>query len=542
MRRNHSRRATFEVASATFTQGYRPGAVGIGNSTVTVKNIDSYGGIFSVTHFCSDVYGLRNKTTEAYIEAGETQAFMAEFDTPPFPSVAIGDHSVAEPNVIDQRVGTKTGTVYKSTIDLILNSLQPKGKSVENGLTPVEALGKQLFFDPNLSTPPGQSCASCHAPEIGFTGPESDINAHGAVYPGAVASRFGNRHAPIVAYAVDSPMLYYNETMGQWIGGMFFDGRAAGWTIGDPLADQAQWPLVIPFEMNNPLPEDVVQKIRISDHAGLFEEVWGKGSLSDVGGAYDGIGRAIAAYERSTEVSSYTSKYDLYLAGESELTESEALGLALFQGKAKCNSCHLSQPGPSGKPPLFTDFTYWNLGVPRNPENPFYHLSSEWNPDGENFTDYGLGDFLKTAGVMARGESYPREIYEPELGKHKVPTLRNADLRPNPEFVKSYGHNGYFKSLEEIVSYLNTREGGDWPEPEVSINIDSTFVGNLGLTADEETAIVAFIKTLSDGYNTQAIVLTPESLIGFLAVLVVVSVAIIALRKYKNRLKLMSST
>jgi len=330
-------------------------------------------------------------------------------------------------------------------------------------------------------------------------------------------------------------MLYYNETKGQWIGGMFFDGRAAGWTIGDPLADQAQWPLVIPFEMNNPFPEDVVQKIRVSYYAGLFEEVWGKGSLNDVGGSYDGVGRAIAAYERSTEVSSYTSKYDSYLAGESELTESEALGLALFQGKAKCSSCHLSQPGPSGELPLFTDFTYWNLGVPRNPENPFYHLSSEWNPDGENFTDYGLGDFLKNAGVMARGESYPPEIYEPELGKHKVPTLRNIDLRPDPEFVKSYGHNGYFKSLEEIVSYFNTRDVRDWPEPEVSVNLDSRFVGNLGLTSDEESAIVAFVKTLSDGYTTErAMISTPEILTGILAVTVVVSVAIIVLRKHQK--------
>lgn len=418
-----------------------------------------------------------------------------------------------------------------------LQLFQAQGKSDENSLTPVELLGKRLFFDTNLSTPPGQSCASCHAPETGFTGPDSDINAHGAVYPGAVATRFGNRHAPTAAYAGDSPMLYYNETKGLWVGGMFFDGRAAGWTIGDPLADQAQWPLVTPFEMNNPFPVDVVQKVNKSDYASLFEEVWGEGSLNDVGGAFDDLGRAIATYERSTEVSSYTSKYDSYLPGKTQLTELEALGLELFQGKAMCDSCHLSQPGLSGEPPLFTDFTYWNLGVPKNPENPFYNLSSEWNSEGENFTDYGLGNFLKNAGVMARNESYPPEVYEPELGKHKVPTLRNVDLRPNPEFVKSYGHNGYFKSLEEIVNFYNTRDVGDWPEPEVSVNLDSMFVGNLGLTSHEESAIVALLKTLSDGYTPeQPMIAGPEVFIGIAAVILTCCAAFIALRKYKNHL------
>ena len=162
-------------------------------------------------------------------------------------------------------------------------------------------------------------------------------------------------------------------------------------------------------------------------------------------------------------------------------------------------------------------------------------MSSKLNPDGENFIDLGLGNFLKNAGVMARNESFPPEVYEPEMGKHKVPTLRNVDLRPNPEFVKSYGHNGYFKSLEEIVAFYNTRDVGDWPEPEVSVNIDSMFVGNLGLTSDEESAIVAFMKTLSDGYSPeQPMIAVPEIVIGIVAVIIAASVAIIALRKYRR--------
>jgi hypothetical protein len=116
-----SRKATFEVVSATFTQEYGPGGGGIGNSTVTIKNTDSYGGIFSVTHFCVDAYGVRNETTEAYIAAGGTHTFTVEFDTPPYPSVATGDHSVTQPTVIDQRVAPAGGVVYKSLVDFLIN-------------------------------------------------------------------------------------------------------------------------------------------------------------------------------------------------------------------------------------------------------------------------------------------------------------------------------------------------------------------------------------------------------------------------------------
>jgi len=82
-----------------------------------------------------------------------------------------------------------------------------------------------------------------------------------------------------------------------------------------------------------------------------------------------------------------------------------------------------------------------------------------------------------------------------------VPTLRNVDKRPFPEFVKAYGHNGYFKSLQEIVHFYNTRDVGSWPPPEVPQNINKAELGDLGLTDDDEAALVAFLKTLSDGYD-----------------------------------------
>jgi len=365
-------------------------------------------------------------------------------------------------------------------------------------LTLIEQLGKELFFDRNLSSSETMSCAICHGIAAGFTGPDSDINATGAIYPGAVKSRFGNRKPSTVAYGGDSPVLYYDEAKGMWIGGMFWDGRATGWSLGDPLAEQAQGPFLNPLEQNLPDAYSVYIKVAQSDYADLFKRVWGSDSLdsplANVDEIFNNIARSISAYEKSKEVNPFSSKYDAYLAGRAELTEQEALGLQLFEGKAGCSNCHMSQPGESGNQPVFTNFTYDNLGMPKNSENPFYQMPEQYNPDGESWVDPGLGGFLKIA-------EYPADVYEPELGKHKVPTLRNIDMRPYPTFIKAYGHNGYFKSLEDIVHFFNTRDVEVWPSPEFATTVNNEELGNLGLTAEEETAIVAFLKTLSDGYS-----------------------------------------
>jgi cytochrome c peroxidase len=346
-------------------------------------------------------------------------------------------------------------------------------------LTDKEQLGKYLFFDSNLSEPAGQACAACHDPSVGYTGPDASINAGGAVYEGAVAGRFGNRKPPAAAYAGDSPILVHGT---KWVGGMFWDGRATGLTLGDPLAEQALGPFLNPLEQNNASAQVVVGKVAVSEYASLFTQVWGVGAFADPK-AYEYIGRSIAAYERSKEVSAYSSRYDTYLKTGKGLTGQELLGLKLFTTKAKCVSCH------NGKD--FTDYSYDNLGIPKNPMNPFYNEPA-WNPAGEDWVDLGLGGFLESA--------YDESVYAPEWGKQKVPTLRNVDKRPYPKFVKAYGHNGYFKSLQEIVHFYNTRDipKEKWPAPEVAMNINTTEVGNLGLNKGEELAIVAFLRTLTD--------------------------------------------
>ncbi len=398
---------------------------------------------------------------------------------------------------------------------------QPAAESVVSAakeaivkLTPIEELGKKLLFDSRLSSPEGQACAVCHAPVAGWTGPDSTINEKGSVYEGAVEGRFGNRKPPSAAYAGDSPVLHRDEE-GTFVGGMFWDGRASGELLGDPLAEQAMGPFLNPLEQNNPDKKSIIIEVKNSSYAGLFEEVWGPGSLdaeTDIDGSYERIVRSIAAYERSPEVNPFSSKFDDFLRKATSsglevsqidesnwkdyadlgLDEIELKGLMLFNTKGLCAECHPLN-SENEKPPLFTDFTYDNLGVPKNPELPFYKQPARWNPDGENWVDKGLGGYLETTEKYAQ---YAAENY----GKHKVPTLRNVGLKPREDFVKAYMHNGFFKTLKDVVRFYNTRdvEGSDWPPPEIADNVNTEELGDLGLTADEEDAIVKFMETLSD--------------------------------------------
>lgn len=365
-------------------------------------------------------------------------------------------------------------------------------------LSPPEQLGKLIFFDKMLSTPIGQSCAACHAERVGWTGPEPFTNLGGSVYQGAVHGRFGNRKPPSSGYAFTSPDFYYDAAEGLFVGGQFWDGRAVN------LVAQAKGPFLNPLEQNNPDAQTVCTKIAAGSYAGLFEQVYGPGSLDcfgNIDATYHRIAQAVAVFESSRAVNPFNSKYDRFLAGKETLTDQELSGLQLFEGKANCAACHVTEPTPEA-PAMFTDFTYDNIGVPKNPLNPFYNMPPEFNPDGANWVDPGLGGFLaNTAEYQGMAPA--------NMGKMKVPTLRNVDKRPG-DLPKAYMHNGVFKSLKQVVHFYNTRDllprcdgsgsiGVDcWPAPEVGENVNSTELGNLGLTDTEENAIVAFMQTLSD--------------------------------------------
>jgi cytochrome c peroxidase len=370
----------------------------------------------------------------------------------------------------------------------------------------VIAVGKAIFFDQRLSLNQNQSCAGCHNPAWGWTGPVASVNAAGAVYEGSIAGAFGNRKPPSSAYATFSPVFHFEDDLFE--GGNFWDGRATGERLGNPAAEQALGPFLNPAEQALSTPADVVSRVCDGPYAALFRQVAGTGLCEParVSEAYDFIGGAIAAFEASPESNAFTSKFDYYLQGQARLSPQELMGLALFRGKGKCAACHvLGDEHGHGmrmgiRNPLFTDFTFDNLGVPRNPAN----------PQGPDYTDPGLGGFLTSRPEFA--------AFAPgNMGKQKVPTLRNVDRRPTPGSVKAYSHNGYFKSLAGIVNFYNTRDvkprcpgeyteaqalaANCWPAPEHEATVNRTELGNLGLTPAQEAAIVAFLGTLSDGYT-----------------------------------------
>ena len=337
----------------------------------------------------------------------------------------------------------------------------------------IAQLGKIMFQDLDFSYNSTQACMTCHHHQSGFADPDNALDPEQAVVSiGADGVSIGGRNAPSAAYTGYSPVLHWDASLQSYAGGMFWDGRATGKILNDPLAEQAQGPPLNPIEMNMPDKAAVVQVVRDASYVNLFLQVFGPDSLNNVDLAYDNIGRAIAAYERSIEVQKFSSKYD-----SGSLTTREENGLRLFE--THCSSCHVSKAQSESVPALFTNYAYENIGLPTNPL-----LAS--NP-----VDLGLGGFLESdyaSGTPLIGDAN----YAQQYGKFKVPTLRNVG-RTAP-----YGHNGYFSTLQDMVNFHNTRDSGNWPSPEVSQNLNTTKVGNMGLSDSDVKDIVAFLLTLSD--------------------------------------------
>ncbi|MDY6854778.1 MAG: cytochrome c peroxidase [Thermodesulfobacteriota bacterium] len=345
----------------------------------------------------------------------------------------------------------------------------------EEGLSQIEHLGKILYQDKDLSYNSTQSCKTCHHHVVGFADPTNSRDPYYTVVStGADGVSKGGRNAPSSAYSGYSPPLAWEANINGYIGGMFWDGRATGLSssLSDPLAEQAQGPPLNLVEMNMPDKEAVVQAVRDSTYTQLFYTVFGTGSLDDVNKAYDNIALAIAAYERSVEVQQFNSRFD-----EGVLTNKEMHGMALFS--ANCIKCHSITEGPNGEQPLFTNYSYENIGVPENP-------LLAGNPK-----DYGLGGFLESDYLSATPQIGDAQ-YQLQYGKFKVPTLRNIVL------TAPYAHNGFFPTLNSIVNFHNTRDVGNWSPPEISANLNTDDVGDLGLTDEEVDDIIAFLTTLTD--------------------------------------------
>lgn len=365
-----------------------------------------------------------------------------------------------------------TGTVVLVIFFVISCKPSAQDTEVSTELSSKEQLGKLLFFEKSLSTPVGQDCSACHKPEFAFADPDTGL----PVSKGAVEGRYGNRNDMPAAYAAYVPPLHKDTVEDIWVGGLFWDGRA------NSLEEQAMGPPLNPLEMANLDTVSIRDKLSELNYAEMFNEIYGPDALDDPSTAFSNMADAIAAYERSAELNRFDSKYDHFLRGEAELSEQEIRGMGLFvaETKGNCAACHPSTPSPDGTPPLFTDYTYDNLGTPRNPENPFYTLSHDLNPDGFDYIDLGLAITVNDPA---------------ENGKFRVPTLRNAALTP------PYLHNGVFKTLYQVVAFYNTRDVGPWPPPEVDENVNDEELGDLGLSNQEIEDIVAFLMTLNDGWK-----------------------------------------
>lgn len=443
----------------------------------------------------------------------------------------------------------------------------------------VETLGKLEIFDPSLSVNKNLACSYCHDPAAGYRNGASILSVFtGGSNPGSVPitvsgaypdNRIAKRNPQSYVYSPYFPPLQYNTTQGDFYGGNFWDARATGYRLQNSAAEQGQDPPVDPEEMANPDTACVVWKLSIGKYKPFFEQVWGTGSLeinwpadvatvcstpkgaASLGGnatplnlspsdrtranqAFDEFGQAIAAYEISSSVSPFTSKFDAYLADSTTtpLTPKEQRGYDLFRGKAQCNTCHLDgrsnmatgndTGAATNAAPMFSDFTYNNIGLPKNVILPWYsedtpdQFGFTGNPLGPGFTDEGVGLFLD--GYYGAPPNLTWGQYLPFFeGKFQTSTLRNVGMVPYRGFVKAYMHNGYLLSLKEVVHFYNTRDvyaqpvlsghcpSGTvekvtcWPMPEDPNNMNMT-IGKLGLSNAEEDDLVAFLQTLTDGY------------------------------------------
>jgi cytochrome c peroxidase len=460
-----------------------------------------------------------------------------------------------------------------------------------SGYQGVEVLGKLLNYDLNMSPLKDTACASCHMPYVGFSGPIPSVNLTMIAYPGTYHYRSNKRTAPRYTYSPNFPVLEYNTEQGLFFGGNFWDGRATGYLLQSPDSEQAQFPPVDTGEMGFPDTACIAFRLQSSVYKSLFEEVWGDsldisfpnnaGQICDTpagaaklgtsttpveltpqdrskaNSVYDHWGQSISKFERSKNISAYSSKFDAYLHGSYTLTAEEMAGYKLFDGKGNCNSCHLDgrstlcvdqQYGCSGGSssladtgttaqvdPVFTCFGFANEGLPLNPRISYFYenkpdaLGFTPNPYGFAYRDLGLGNFLRSGFGSAPNPNSSWIQYAPTVdGQNQVATARDAALAPpqcptteapGPYFQKEFFHNGYIKSLKQLVHFYNTRDlypfpftsghcpAGTtekvncWPMPEVPNNVDMT-TGNLGLTDQEENQIVAFLQILADGYTT----------------------------------------
>ena len=357
------------------------------------------------------------------------------------------------------------------------------------------ALGRKMFFDPSLSASGKLACANCHNPQYAYGPPPGKALAMG----GPDMTQQGTRAVPSLRYLHGLPQFdeqyhFLDGDVGP-AGGFTWDGRAHS------LHEQAKLPLLAPNEMANAGAADVAAKLSRTAYAAEFRTAFGAHIFHDPERAFEAGLAALEAFQQTPEeFYPYSSRYDAFLRGEIDLTEEEERGVALFKDPAKgnCASCHLVA-NRGGVPPAFTDFDFNNVGVPRNP-----HIAANADP---NYYDRGLCG-------PARQDLADKQEY---CGFFRAPSLRNVAIRD------AFFHNGVFTSLRDVMHFYVERDL--FPEKYYSRNPDGSVhkfddlppgqPNNVdhdapmdrspgaapALTEPEINDVIAFLKTLTDGYK-----------------------------------------
>jgi cytochrome c peroxidase len=399
-------------------------------------------------------------------------------------------------------------------------------------LSAMAQLGELIFHDTRFSSSGKLACASCHQPDH-FYGPPSDIPA---VMGGPALQTQGVRAVPTLTYLESQPnfsigpdpagdndtttslpqLAAQSNTAARATktaqstaqsavnivpqGGLFWDGRA------DTLQIQALGPLLNPLEVDGGSAEQVAAKLRAAPYANRFVELFGAGVLDDPKMLLSEALFAVARYQvEETSFHPFSSKYDAWLEGRARLSRAEMRGYVLYNDPAKgdCAACHLDQPSLDGQPPLFTDHQFEALGLPRNPDLVV-------NRDPHYFDEGICGPYRHDLATQTQ-----------LCGMFLTPTLRNAATR------KVFFHNGVYHNLQQVLDFYNFRDTNpdkiypraadgtvekfnDLPKRYWS-NIDSSdppLDRHLGekaaLTAQDERDIIAFLGTLTDGYEKTA--------------------------------------
>lgn len=369
------------------------------------------------------------------------------------------------------------------------NTSEPAGAV---SLSPVAKLGEKIFRDTSLSASGKLACASCHNPDNAHA-PTNDLAVQ---FGGPDMLTPGFRAAPSLRYLHLTPAFSVAKD-GTATGGFDRDGRAQS------LAVQAARPLLAPHEMANTNADDVLARLKRASYAAEFKQVFGTSVLDNADTALDRMTFALQQYQKEDpDFHPYDSKYDQFLAGKVKLSSAELRGLALFNNpnQGNCAACHTSKKGADGSAPLFTDFTFDNIGVPRNPDI----------PATANATYFDLGLCGPDRTDLAERASL--------CGAFKVPTLRNVATR------KAFFHNGRFKNLRDVLGFYVRRDTN--PEEWYPVAVDGTvmkfndlpdaYKANVNVTevpynrtrgmapalsAQEIDDVIQFLGTLTDGYK-----------------------------------------